>query len=69
MTHIINHFDNHLTQKELLFELLKQVYFIVQNKKHLTRKGLQKIVAIKSLIGLSSQLQLSFLNTIPVQRS
>ena len=54
---IIQHFDNHtlLTQKRADFELLKQAFAIIQSKEHLTRQGLEKIIAIKAVMnnGLS----------------
>jgi len=69
---IIQHFDNHtlLTQKRADFELLKQAFAIVQSKEHLTKQGLEKIIAIKAAMnnGLSEELKGDFPNIIPVER-
>jgi hypothetical protein len=69
---IINHFEKYplITQKRADYELWKQVFYLVQNKEHLTREGLEKIVAIKASInnGLSDELKAAFPDTIPVTR-
>ena len=45
---IINHYDLYplITQKLADFELFKQAFYLVEEKKHLTKDGLQKIIAI-----------------------
>jgi len=69
---IIDHFDNYklLTQKRADFELFKQAFALVKNKEHLTKKGLEQIVAIKASInkGLSETLKDNFPETVPVER-
>lgn len=42
----------------------------MKNKGHLTTDGLQEIINIKSTmnLGLSDELKLNFINTVPVQR-
>ena len=63
---IIQHFDKYtlFTQKRADFELLKQAFTLVQNKEHLTRQGLEKIIAIKASMnnGLSEELKGNFPN-------
>ena len=63
---VINHFNkyNLITQKCADFELWKKAFYIVQNKGHLTMKGLEKLVAIKSSLnrGLSDELKSAFPN-------
>ena len=69
---ILDHFDNYtlLTKKVADFELFKQAFILIKNKEHLTDKGLEKIVAIKSSInnGLSDSLKDSFPGIVPVER-
>ena len=52
---IIDHFDKYplISQKLGDYQLFKQAYVLWLNKEHLTLSGLQKIVAIKSLMNLS----------------
>ena len=52
------------------FLLFKQVVDKIQNKEHLTRKGLEEIVAIKASInnGLPEELKTAFPNTSPKGR-
>jgi hypothetical protein len=70
---IINHFDNYplITTKYLNFELFKQAYFIMLNKEHLTKEGLDKFVSIKATInkGLSDKLKEAFPNITALDRS
>ena len=69
---IITHFDNYplITQKKADFILFKQIIDKVVNGEHLSAKGLQDIVNIRSSIntGLSNSLKAIFPNTIPVTR-
>ena len=69
---IIPHFSNYplLTKKAADFKLFKQVIELMQNKAHLTREGLQKIINIKSSmnLGISDELKFNFINTVPVKR-
>jgi hypothetical protein len=69
---IINHFDKYplITQKLADYLLFKQAVKLVQEKVHLTKKGLLKIVSIKASLnlGLSEQFKESFPNVIPVIR-
>ena len=59
-----------MTQKAADFKLFLQVTEIIKNKGHLTTEGLQEIINIKSSmnLGLSDELKLNFINTVPVQR-
>jgi len=56
-----------IPQKAAEFKLFKQVIELMQN---LTTEGLQKIINIKASInlGLSNELKINFINTVPVQR-
>ena len=69
---IINHFDKYplKTQKRADFELLKQVFKLIQTKEHLIEHGFYKILAIKASNnkGLSSELKAVFPDIIPVKR-
>jgi len=69
---IITHFDNYplITQKKADFILFKQIIDKVVKGEHLSAKGLQEIVNIRSSInmGLSDSLKAIFPNTIPVTR-
>lgn len=69
---IINHFDKYplITQKLADYILFKQAVKLVQEKVHLTKEGLLKIVSIKASLnlGLSEQFKESFPNVIPVIR-
>ena len=69
---IINHFDKYplKTQKRADFELLKQVFKLIQTKEHLIEQGFYKILAIKASNnkGLSSELKAVFPDIIPVKR-
>ena len=63
---VINHFNkyNLITQKRADFELRNKAFYIVQNKGHLTMKGIEKLVAIKSSLnrGLSDESKSAFPN-------
>uniref|UniRef100_UPI0030038D3E LAGLIDADG homing endonuclease n=1 Tax=Elmerina hispida TaxID=1245649 RepID=UPI0030038D3E len=69
---IIPHFLNYplLTQKKADFLLFKQATDLLLKKSHLTMEGLQELVNIKSSmnLGISNDLKLSFINTVPTQR-
>jgi len=69
---IIPHFDKYplITKKKADFILFKQIINLINNKEHLTIKGLHKIIALKSSLnlGLSDDLKKSFPEIIPVSR-
>ena len=69
---LIKHFDKFplITQKRADAELFKKVYQFMENKEHLTREGLRKIVALKdqSNHGLSDKLKKAFPDFVPVSR-
>ena len=69
---IVEHFDNYplITKKYEDYLLFREVVTLIQGKQHLTKQGLEKIVAIKSSmnIGLSKKLQLAFPNINPIAR-
>ena len=69
---IIPHFDKYplLTQKQADFLLFKEIALLMNNKEHLTDKGLPKIVAIKASMnsGLSDKLLTSFSEIKPYPR-
>lgn len=69
---IKEHFNKYplLTQKRADFELYKQVVDLMNRKEHLTKEGLNKIVAMKASmnLGLSTELKAAFPHTIPVPR-
>lgn len=47
---IIDHFDKYplITKKRADYELFKQAFYLVSNKKHLSQEGFRQIVAIKA---------------------
>ena len=49
---ILNHFNKYplLSQKRADYELFKEVFNLIQNKEHLTHKGLHKIVALRACL-------------------
>ena len=57
-----------LTSKQVNFELLKKVVDLINKKEHLTREGIQKIVAIRASmnLGLSDELLVAFPDVKPV---
>lgn len=69
---IISHFERFglITQKRADFELFKKVFFLIQNKEHLTMEGLEKIVAIRAVLnlGLTDKLKAAFPHIVPVRR-
>jgi hypothetical protein len=69
---VISHFEKYplITQKRADYLLFKQAYDLILNKEHLTKEGLNQIVAIKSSMnrGLSDEFQTAFPNILPVPR-
>jgi len=69
---VINHFDNYplITQKLADYKLFKQGVELIQNKEHLTKNGLLKLINLKASLnlGLSENLKLNFSDFIPVER-
>ena len=69
---IINHLDNYplITKKCADYLLFKQVVGLIENKQHLTLKGLNKIVGIKASLnlGLSDTIKNSFPDFEQVER-
>jgi hypothetical protein len=69
---IIDHFDKYplITEKLADYLLFKQAFELISRKEHLTKEGLNKLIAIKSVVnkGLSPDLKAVFPNVIPVQR-
>jgi len=65
LTAVINHFDKYplFTKKQEDYLLFKEVFDLLNNKKHLTQEGLRQIVGIKALLrnkGLSDSLLEAF---------
>lgn len=69
---IILHFDNYplITKKKCDFILFKEIIYKIVEGEHLSAKGLQEIVNIRSTmnLGLSDSLKTIFPNTVPVTR-
>ena len=70
---IIEHFSKYLliTQKLTDYELFNKTFNIIQKNEHLTRQGLEKIVALKlssNRSRISQELESDFTNIIPVER-
>jgi hypothetical protein len=69
---IIPHFDKYplISQKQGDYLLFKGVVSRMLNKEHLTREGLEQIVAIKASLnlGLPEKIKQAFSSVIPVQR-
>jgi hypothetical protein len=70
---IINHFDNYplISQKKADYDLLKQVYFMLNKKEHLIIENFNKILSIKDSInkgGLSEELKKAYPDYIPAYR-
>ena len=59
-----------ITQKLGDYLIFKEVIGIIQRKEHLTREGLDKVIALKANLnlGLSDELKAAFPNIIPVKR-
>jgi hypothetical protein len=66
LAQIINHFDNYplITKKYADYTLFKKAYYIILNKEHLNKNGLEKFIEIKASMnkGLSDNLNLAFPN-------
>nr|ACV41171.1 ribosomal protein 3/homing endonuclease-like fusion protein [Ophiostoma megalobrunneum] len=69
---VIDHFEKYslISQKYADYILFKKAYSLIKNKDHLTKEGLNKILAIRASInlGLSDDLKEAFPNIIPVER-
>ena len=69
---LIDHFDKYLliTQKQADYLLFKKAIDLINNKEHLSIKGLHQIISIKHSInkGLSSELKAAFPEIIPIER-
>jgi hypothetical protein len=69
---VINHFDKYslITQKLADYILFKQAVELVQQKEHLTKEGLLKLVSIKASLnlGLSEKSKESFPGVIPATK-
>lgn len=69
---LINHFDSYglITQKWSDYQLFKQGIELLTNKEHLTKEGLDKLIAIKASLnlGLSNELKTSSPKVVPVNR-
>jgi hypothetical protein len=69
---IIAHFDKYplISQKRSDFELFKSSHKLISHKEHLTKEGLDKLIAIKASInqGLILILKEAFPNISPIQR-
>jgi len=72
VTTIIPHFENYplITKKRADYLLFKKVILMVQQKEHLTQKGVEKIINIRATmnIGLTPVLKVAFPLCVPVQR-
>ena len=69
---IIPHFEKFplLTQKQLDFELFKQVVNLMKNKEHLTQDGLYKILRLKASLnrGFPEKLKKLYPDVIPAMK-
>lgn len=69
---VISHFEQFplITQKQADYELWRSAYNIIQNKGHLTEKGLYQILALKARLnkGFTPVLKTVFPHIIPVER-
>jgi hypothetical protein len=69
---IIDHFDKYplITQKRGDYLIFKEVIGMVAKKEHLTREGLDKIVALKASLnkGLPDKLKAAFPNVVSINR-
>jgi hypothetical protein len=59
-----------ITHKHADYQLFREIILIMLRKGHLTREGLEKIVAIKASLnlGLSDQLTIAFPNIVAIKR-
>jgi len=69
---VLNHFDKYplITKKFADYLLFKQAVKLVEQKEHLTKEGLLKLVSIKAALnlGLSEKLKESFPGVIPAAK-
>lgn len=69
---IIPHFEKYplITQKLADYLLFKMAVQLIKNKNHLTKEGLERIVAIKASLnkGLTEELKAAFPKTLPYPR-
>ena len=69
---IIPHLDKYplISKKKADYELFKRIVFMMNDRLHLTDKGLQEIINIKATMnkGLSEELYAEFPDTLPVVR-
>ena len=72
MVSIIKHFDNYplLSEKQIDYELIKKAFNIIYNKEHLTKNGLNQVIALKACLkrGISSDISLAFSDVILIDR-
>lgn len=70
---IIPHFDNYplITQKNLDYQLFKEIVIMMNNKEHLNKEGFNKILSLRASLnlGLSEALKLEFPDVTPAVRS
>ena len=70
---VINHFESYplITKKYADYILFKKAYYILLNKEHLIKDGLDKFVGLKASInkGLSDSLKLAFPNVAVIEKS
>jgi hypothetical protein len=66
---LIEHFDKYplITKKAKDFLCLKKAIFLINNKEHLTKQGLLKLVSLKALMGkgLTNELKAAFPDLVP----
>lgn len=66
---VLPHFKNYplITKKYVDYLLFSEAVYLIKNKEHLTKEGLNKIVAFKSSmnLGLSDELKIDFPSVIP----
>ena len=69
---VIPHFEKYplITKKKADFILFKKAVDLIKCKEHLTREGIEKLVAIKASmnLGLSDELKAAFPEIVPIQR-
>lgn len=69
---ILDHFEKYplITQKKADYLLFKRAFELIKNKEHLTKEGIDKIVAIKTSmnLGLNEELKAAFPDIVPVSR-
>ena len=72
ITMILPHFDNYplITKKYADYILFKEAVNLINNKKHLTKEGLTKVISIRASmnLGLSDELKVNFPGILPTLR-